>query len=380
MYSLGGYGSLLLDEGRITAYTEALRRAVRPGAVVLDIGTGPGVFALLACRLGARRVYAVEPAPVIQVAREIAAANGYAGRVEFIQDLSTRLELPEPADVVVSDLHGVLPLFQHHLPTIRDARERLLVPGGVLIPQRDTLWAAVVEAEEEYARHVSPWNGELLGLDLRAGLPLAVNTWRKARFRADQCLTEPLRWATLDYTSIESPDARAELTFTVERAGTGHGLAVWFDSVLAEGVEFSNAPGEPELIYGCAFLPWQEPVSLAAGETVRAELRADLTGEDYLWRWDTWVPAEGTSRAAFRQSSFFGAPLTPESLGKRAAGHLPRLSEEGEMDRLVLERMAAGTASLARIAEELAARFPHRFRGADAALPYVSRLSERYSR
>src|SRR5687768_1340883 len=99
MYSLGGYGAMLLDQERMAAYREALRKAIRPGAVVLDIGTGPGIFALLACRSGARRVFAVEPSPVIQVAREIAAANGCAGRIEFFQDLSTRVELPEPADV-----------------------------------------------------------------------------------------------------------------------------------------------------------------------------------------------------------------------------------------------------------------------------------------
>jgi type I protein arginine methyltransferase len=59
------------------------------------------------------RVYAIEPGNIIQVARELAATKSYAGRIEFIQALSTRISLSEPADVIVSDLHGMLPLFQH---------------------------------------------------------------------------------------------------------------------------------------------------------------------------------------------------------------------------------------------------------------------------
>jgi|SRR5438105_12126415 len=79
------------DGVRSDAYARALRECIRPNSIVLDIGTGVGIWALLACQFGARRVYAIEPNDVIQVAREIAAANGYADRIEFIQDISTRI-------------------------------------------------------------------------------------------------------------------------------------------------------------------------------------------------------------------------------------------------------------------------------------------------
>src|SRR5438128_2452160 len=84
--------------GRCTrAYESAIRQVVRPGSVVVDIGTGSGILALMACRSGARKVFAIEPADVIQLAREIARANGYADRIEFIQSHSTAATLPERA-------------------------------------------------------------------------------------------------------------------------------------------------------------------------------------------------------------------------------------------------------------------------------------------
>src|SRR5215213_7026843 len=125
MYSLHFYGQMLADAPRMDAYAAALRRVIRPDSVVLDLGCGPGVFALLACELGARRVYAVEPDNVIELAREAAKVNGFADRIEFFQQMSTAITLPEQADVIVSDLRGVLPWYRQHIPSIVDARTRL---------------------------------------------------------------------------------------------------------------------------------------------------------------------------------------------------------------------------------------------------------------
>src|SRR3954463_12958845 len=111
MYSLRDYGEMVADELRTQSYARALQRCVRPGSVVLDIGTGTGILALLACRYGARRVFAVEPSESIEVAREMARAHGVEARIDFFQALSTDFTLPDPADVVFSALHGILPLF-----------------------------------------------------------------------------------------------------------------------------------------------------------------------------------------------------------------------------------------------------------------------------
>src|ERR1043166_6115896 len=107
MYSVHFYGQMIADAPRMEAYAAALRRTVTRDSVVMDLGCGPGVFAMLACRLGARRVYAVEPENIIGLARETAAANGFADRVEFFDKLSTEITLAEPATVIVSDLRGV---------------------------------------------------------------------------------------------------------------------------------------------------------------------------------------------------------------------------------------------------------------------------------
>jgi type I protein arginine methyltransferase len=382
MYSLGAYGLMIADRVRVDAYTQALRKTVRKGSIVAEIGTGPGVFAVLACQLGAERVFAIEPAEIIQVAREVAATNGCASRIEFFEGLSNGVTLPALAEVVLSDLRGILPLFERHIPAIVDARRRFLAPGGVMIPRRDTLWAAIVEAPKPYGEVVDPWDQNPFGQNLSPARQLAVNNVQKVLVSPAQLLTGHKLWATLDYATVQNPDVRGNLEWTVERAGTGHGIVVWFDADLAEGIGFSNAPGAPETVYGSSFFPWTQPVRLAQGQSVCVNLAAKLVENDYLWRWTTRVePLQGSAASPIHvdQSQFAGAVLSAAQLCRIAADYVPRLSDEGILRRRTFELMD-GRLSLEGIAYRLAAEFPRRFSTWQEALSYACAVSQEYGR
>lgn len=361
-------------------YTAALRRAIEPGAIVVDIGTGTGILALLACRYGAKTVYAIETSDTVEVARDIARVNGLADRIQFIQGRSTQVMLPEAADVVVSDLRGVLPLFERHLPSIVDARRRFLKRGGTLIPARDVMWLAVATAPELYEPHVVPWEQNDYGFDLGAVRPLVTNGWWKCRARRAQLVLEPRPWATLDYATIDHPDVTGAVTWVAGEAGTAHGLVLWFDAELGYDISLSNAPGAPEAIYGQAFFPLSDPVALTAGDTVSVSLTATLVGEDYVWSWTTCVcegAPGGRIKTEFRQSTFLGTPLSRATLARRSADHLPALTEEGRLDLLILTLLDAHV-PLGRIADEVLAKFPASCSSWDAAMTRVADASVKY--
>lgn len=379
MYSLNGYGDMITDTVRMDAYVQALRRTVKAGHVVVDIGTGTGIFALLACQMGARRVYAIEPSDAIEVAREIARANGYADSIEFIQGLSTDVSLPERADVIVSDLRGVLPFCGGHFAAIADARRRLLAPGGALVPERDALWACCVEVPELHSGIARPWSENAFGLDMQAALKIVTNQWTRANVKPEQVISSPQRLGDIDYLAVEGPAFAATAVSKVSRAGAGHGICAWFDATLAEDVGFSNAPGTSELIYGKAFFPWPHPVSLAAGDEVTMTLKANLVGGDYAMRWDTRIVSGSACKAEFAQSTFFGEPLSLAQLRKQAAAHVPSLNDEGRIAHLSLEMMREGK-PLGEIARHLAQQFPARFSRWEDALTRVGELSLRYGR
>ena len=79
---------MMADRVRMNAYGEALRRAVQPGSIVVDLGAGPGIMSCLAVQLGAARVYAIDPSETLEVARAIARANGFESRIEFHEAFS----------------------------------------------------------------------------------------------------------------------------------------------------------------------------------------------------------------------------------------------------------------------------------------------------
>jgi protein arginine N-methyltransferase 1 len=378
-YDIVTYAAMLADRGRVEAYARALERCVAPGCTVLDLGTGTGIFALLACRAGAARVYAVEQDDVVEIAREMARANGVADRITFIQARSTSIDLPEPVDGIVADIRGTLPLFRDVVRAMIDARERFLKTGGWIVPSRDTLVAAV--ASSPLVADVLFGEGAAsVGLDTSAVRRHARMMSFTHRLPAADLLTEPRTWATLDYEQLASTDAAGKAEWIVTRPGTGHGLSLWFDCETAPGIAFSNSPASTDPhIYGQLFLPWLEPVHLLPGDRVAVELRADLVNADYLWRWRTRIePASTGEVRCFTQCSFAGTMLSMERLRGRAQTFVPALNDDAQIDRLALSLMARGW-SLGQVAGVLIADYPRRFATFNEALTHVADLSERYA-
>lgn len=371
---------MIADTVRMQAYTAALRAAVKPGDIVVDIGTGTGIFALLACQYGASRVYAIEPNDNIQIARKLARENGLQDRIEFIQDLSTKVSLREKADVIISDLRGLLPLLQKHIPVLTDARKRLLKPGGILIPQRDSLHVCVVEAPDLYKDFSDPWERNPYGLNLEIPRTVVVNTWSSGKVKADQMLTRAQYWAELDYSRLENPDVRGNMTQGIVRNGVAHGLLVWFDTELLGEFGFSNAPDSQERaeVYGSGFFPFLHPVEVTPEDQAEIALSAVLVNDEYTWRWDTRIlSGENTPKADYQQSTFYGTIFSPEHLRKRRPGYVPTLNAEGLIEHFIQGHMD-GEHTLEAIGRKLLERFPDQFSSLQEAIERAGDSSQKF--
>ena len=378
-YSVISYAQMINCEPRMRAYAEALRRAIKPGCTVIDIGAGSGIFALLACQYGAGTVIAIEPADAIELLHAAALANDCRDRITILQGVSTDYATSIKADVIIPDLRGALPLYEHHIPTIIDARERLLAPRGQLIPARDRLRAALAEHLPTYQPHVEPWLRNEFGLDLSTGQRFAVNWSSKVSLAPSNLLSAAQDLLVLDYSTISSPDIVVEAVYTPERPGTAHGLLVWFDAELAPGIGFSNAPGEPEQVYGQTFFPFEKEVELALTDRIEIKLKANLVKRDYVWSWTTkvWRSTSTQPEVTYKQSTFLGEILSPNKLARRSPRFAPPARNAHAIDRHCLS-LFDGRKTLGEIAGELAARFPDAFKSSAEALTHATELADRY--
>ncbi len=380
-YSIESYGAMIRDQRRTGPFVEALRQAIQPGSVVLDIGTGTGIFAFLACQFGAARVYAIEPDPAIDVAQLSAKSIPGSERITWLRGLSTEIDLPEQVDVVVGDLHGVLPFFKGNLDSLSDARKRHLKPGGRMIPARDVLYAVPAQAPEEHARVSNPWVSNDYGLDLSSGAPYVFNQWRRARAEPalpENLLAAPRLWGEVPYATADIPGLEGRLSWIIERPGILHGLYVWFDGDLGNGIGYSNAPHLPELVYGRAFFPLERVLDVVPGDTLETLLSVRNVKGDYVYRWKSRITAaDGSHRASFDQSTFKATLIDKASLHKAGADYTPALTLDGQIVHAALQEMAKGRA-LKAIAESLAKSFPQKFASTDLALAEVARLSQKY--
>ncbi|HWT96573.1 MAG TPA: tetratricopeptide repeat protein, partial [Terriglobales bacterium] len=160
---------MINDVERNDAYDAALRRAVKPGDVVLEIGTGSGLVAMMAARAGAAKVVTCEVLPALaDAARDTIAQNGYADRITVVSKKSTQLELgsdlPQKADIFVSELLNIGMLAPNMLQILTHARRNLVKPEGAIIPAAARIHAVLLECP--FLAAVNPV-GEIAGFDMR---------------------------------------------------------------------------------------------------------------------------------------------------------------------------------------------------------------------
>jgi ribosomal protein L11 methyltransferase PrmA len=358
------------DHPRVDALARAIARVVRPGDVVIDLASGTGILGLLACRAGAARVYSIETGGIIGLARELARANGVEDRMQFVLAHSSHAELPERADVLVSDQIGQFGFEAGLIETVADVRTRLLKSDARIIPRRVTLCVAPVESPE-LRGGLAFWANRPVGFDFAPARTTAVNSGHRIRLQAEHLLGPAASGAVIDTRTVADTPFDCDATLTAFRDGILDGIGGWFVADLADGVRTTNAPGDAERIDRRNVLfPIDQPVPLSAGDTVTVSMR--IRPGDLLVRWTVEVP--GGRR--FSHSTLGGMFILHEDLQRTNPAFTPHLTDRGVARRTVLE-LCDGR-PLAEIEREVHARHRHLFASEAAAHVFVAEVVTRY--
>lgn len=293
-YYFQRYGDLELqrrmvsDRWRTDAFAKAIAEAVRPGDVVLDVGTGTGILAMLAAKAGAKRVYGVDASEVAQTAANLVKANGLGETVKILRGPAQELKLDEPVDLIISEWLGHMAFVENMLDDVLSARDANLVEGGRMLPSRVDVRVAPVDDPYLYFRDgPGAWRNPVHGLDLSSLEDLELRQGRATQLRVDpsSLLSESssISYVDLARVSSEGPYGTSGHEFTMKRDGILSGFVGWFIAELSEHVVLDTGPNEPETHWSQTWFPFP-PRPVKEGDVIEVvtDLVRDPSESRYL--------------------------------------------------------------------------------------------------
>ncbi|WP_395018310.1 tetratricopeptide repeat protein [Dongia sp.] len=272
---------MINDDERNAAYERALARAVTPDSLVLEIGTGSGLVAMMAARAGARQVVTCEAVPILaKIAKETVARNGFADKITVLSKRSTQVklgaDLPEKADIFVSELINIGMLAPNMLPIIQHARANLVKPEARIIPQAAVVWGVLMQCD--HLANINPVR-EIAGFDMGAFDIFRSPGYAQIDLGADphRVLSGRVRVLDFDFRKAMKTEDLRQLAITANRAGTCHGVCFWFDLILDDEVTYRSESRSRTNHWKQAIHFFPEPVEVAEGDRLDVAAGYDNT-------------------------------------------------------------------------------------------------------
>lgn len=273
--------SLLADAKRTHAYRQAIRQVVKPGDVVVDLGSGSGILSFFAAEAGARRVYAIDHSHMADFAEFLTGHLGFADRITVLHAPSPKVELPEFADVLVTETMGAAGFDEGILGFVLEARPRMLRPGATILPCRLAFHAAPVQVEGDYERLVGWWSKPRYGFDLTPLRGFASNGVHLVHIDRRAHLAAGIALIEVDLATFDSDVVRGEAIFRAKRDGILHGFSTWFEATLAGSFKVDNGNSR-DSHWSQAFLPLETPIAVTRGARIEVDIESD---DGRSWRW-----------------------------------------------------------------------------------------------
>lgn len=297
MSTIEYHRNMLADAVRKEAFYKALQRVIVKGESALaDVGSGTGIIAFMASRLGAKEVYLYEHVDgVARLSQQLAKANKIKN-CQIFNCHSTQFTNAPPVDVIVSETLGNYAFEEQIAETIEDAK-RFLNPGGIIMPQAIEQYACPV-ISGRYFNELTVWDRVGYGLDFSRARDIGLNNVYVRTFTAGDLLDggrASVRWDSADFRKATSGNRKGKCVWRFSQDASIYGLALWWKCTLVPGVEITTSPLAPKTHWEQLYFPVLKPIEAKRGDELTVTLSSTSSyeaGTNFRWQFSLH-PASG---------------------------------------------------------------------------------------
>lgn len=241
---------MLQDRIRTEAYQNFIlsNKEVFQDKVVLDAGCGTGILSMFAAKAGAKKVIAIDQSEIVYKAIDIVKENGFEDVIHVSRGkIENTMSAVDKVDIIITEWMGYFLLFESMLDTILFARDKFLVEGGLIFPNKCSTHLVAIDDEGMRKTHVQFWD-DVYGFKMGC---MKTDVIREASVEivkpntviSESCVLKEIDISTITLTGL---DYTVPLSLKMTLDGNITALVGYFD-VIFDGdnmktVVFSTSP------------------------------------------------------------------------------------------------------------------------------------------
>ncbi|XP_035667001.1 protein arginine N-methyltransferase 8-like isoform X2 [Branchiostoma floridae] len=273
---------MLEDEVRTKFYRDAIynNKHLFKDKIVMDFGCGSGILSMFAAKAGAKKVFGVEASNLAKTTKKNVKKNGLDHIITILEGKVEEIELPgvDKVDILLSEVMGVGLIHEGTLQSLVIARDRFLKPGGILFPDKNTLYICAIEDKKMHDKHVTYWK-DVNGYGMNAMADASKSYAWHHPIRPQQPVTDYYTLREYDWNTCKLDDIFFASSFKLKcnRKDTVHSLAVFFDcefSACSTKTVLSTGPEAPMTHWMQLTCHLDEPVEVDKGEELEGTFAA----------------------------------------------------------------------------------------------------------
>uniref|UniRef100_A0A3Q3BJG6 type I protein arginine methyltransferase n=1 Tax=Kryptolebias marmoratus TaxID=37003 RepID=A0A3Q3BJG6_KRYMA len=245
----GIHEEMLKDEVRTLTYRNSMyhNKHIFKDKIVLDVGSGTGILSMFAAKAGAKHVYGIECSSISEYSERIIKSNHLDSVITIFKGKVEEVELPvEKVDIIISEWMGYCLFYESMLNTVIFARDKWLKPGGLLFPDRASLYVLAIE-DRQYKDFKIHWWENVYGFDMTCIRNVAMKEPLVDVVDPKQVVTNSCLVKEVDLYTVKPDDLSFTSSFClqIQRNDYIHALVTYFNIEFTKchkKTGFSTAP------------------------------------------------------------------------------------------------------------------------------------------